>query len=486
MLVDEQVAMRVHILAHHQKQRIINANFERSAETISRHFRKVINAIIRIQDELLKKPEPVPDNSADERWKWFKGCLGALDGTHIKVRVPVEDKPKYRTRKNEIATNVLGVCSQEMQFIYVLPGWEGSVADGRVLRDAISRRNGLVVPRGSYYLVDAGYTNGEGFLAPFRGQRYHLNDWSEGHQPSTPEEFFNMKHSSAKNIIERMYGDIKMDTLTQDIRGRGKNKRKWKYDEDAKLIKALLDMTNLGTYKAENGFKPGYLNYVEEKNASLFTQLTPNTSGFGWDPIKKCITAEKPVWDAYLQSHPSHSSWQNKSFPFYEDLLIIFEKDRATGTNAEGPADMMEEIQREQVNNNANNDVEEHSLEEIDDSMQSPRNGGLHNQKKKKRSRSQDNMTVMMDGIKDAASVIGNEIAKTSEVFSKAIGVDAEISEKRQRIDSEIRKIHHLTTREIIKAVCHIARDHELTDVFFSMTDKGKEEMVESILRGDI
>ncbi|KAL0332850.1 UNVERIFIED_CONTAM: Retrovirus-related Pol polyprotein from transposon TNT 1-94 [Sesamum calycinum] len=120
-----------------------------------------------------------------------QGCLGALDGTHIRVRVPVEDKPRYRTRKNEIATNVLGVCSQDMQFIYVLPGWEGSAADSRVLRDAISRRNGFVVPRGSYYLVDAGYTNGDGFLAPFRGQRYHLNDWSERHQPTTAEEFFN-------------------------------------------------------------------------------------------------------------------------------------------------------------------------------------------------------------------------------------------------------------------------------------------------------
>ncbi|KAG8390930.1 hypothetical protein BUALT_Bualt01G0134800 [Buddleja alternifolia] len=48
---------------------------------------------------------------------------------------------------NEIATNVLGVYSQDMQFIYVLPSWEGSTADGRVLRDAISRINGVVVPR---------------------------------------------------------------------------------------------------------------------------------------------------------------------------------------------------------------------------------------------------------------------------------------------------------------------------------------------------
>lgn len=45
--------------------------------------------------------------------------------------------------------NVLGVCSQDMQFIYILPGWEGSAADGRVLRDALSRRRGLKVPKGN-------------------------------------------------------------------------------------------------------------------------------------------------------------------------------------------------------------------------------------------------------------------------------------------------------------------------------------------------
>ncbi|KAH6780949.1 hypothetical protein C2S52_012186 [Perilla frutescens var. hirtella] len=156
-----------------------------------------------------KRAEAVPNDCTDARWKWFKGCLGALDGTHVKVRVPKEDRARYRTRKNEIATNVLGVCSQDMQFIYVLVGWEGSTADGRVLRDAITRENGLVVPRGSYYLVDARYTNGEGFLAPFRGQRYHLNDWSERHRPTTAEEFFNMKHSSARNVIERLFGLIK-------------------------------------------------------------------------------------------------------------------------------------------------------------------------------------------------------------------------------------------------------------------------------------
>lgn len=123
--------------------------------------------------------------------------------------MPLKERPKYRTRKGDIATNVLGVCSPDMQFIFVLPGWEGSAADGRVLRDALDRPHGLKVVRPGYYLVDAGYANAEGFLAPYRGQRYHLNDWRGGHQPTTPKELFNMRHSSARNVIERCFGILK-------------------------------------------------------------------------------------------------------------------------------------------------------------------------------------------------------------------------------------------------------------------------------------
>ncbi|CAO2838017.1 unnamed protein product [Amaranthus hypochondriacus] len=58
-----------------------------------------------------------------------------------------------------------------MEFTYVLPGWEGSAANSRIIKDALLRTHPIRIPRGTYYLVDAGYTNGEGFLAPYRGQR---------------------------------------------------------------------------------------------------------------------------------------------------------------------------------------------------------------------------------------------------------------------------------------------------------------------------
>ena len=72
-----------------------------------------------------------------------------MDGTHIYVRVGDKDKVRFRNRKGEISTNVLGVCTRDMKFVYVLPGWEGSAHDNRVLRDALSRRNPLRVPQGN-------------------------------------------------------------------------------------------------------------------------------------------------------------------------------------------------------------------------------------------------------------------------------------------------------------------------------------------------
>ncbi|KAK8940466.1 hypothetical protein KSP39_PZI010716 [Platanthera zijinensis] len=97
-----------------------------------------------------------------------------------------------------------------MKFIYVLPGWEGSASDSRVLRNALEREDCFEVPIGKYYLVDAGYTNGPGYLAPYRSTRYHLQEWAtQGNNPTTYKELFNIRHSKKRNVIERTFGLLK-------------------------------------------------------------------------------------------------------------------------------------------------------------------------------------------------------------------------------------------------------------------------------------
>lgn len=74
--------------------------------------------------------------------------MGALDGTFINVHVPEADKGCYRTRKGTISTNVLVVYNRDLQFSYVLLGWEESASDARILRDAVGREHSLRVPTG--------------------------------------------------------------------------------------------------------------------------------------------------------------------------------------------------------------------------------------------------------------------------------------------------------------------------------------------------
>ncbi|KAL6269412.1 hypothetical protein ACE6H2_026323 [Prunus campanulata] len=163
--VEEQVFMFLHVLTHHVKNRTVRNRFVQSGDTISRYFNSVLQGILRLQGSLLRVPEPVVD---------------------------VTKKPRYQTRRGEIATNVLAVCSHDMQFIFVLSSWEGSASDSRILLDAITTPNGL-------------RTNGEGFLAPCRGIRYHLSEWREGNALVNHQEYFNMKHAKARNVIERVH-----------------------------------------------------------------------------------------------------------------------------------------------------------------------------------------------------------------------------------------------------------------------------------------
>ena len=50
----------------------------------------------------------------------LQGCVGALDGTHIPVHVPAHARGRYRNRKGDLTTNVLGVCSPDAESIFVL------------------------------------------------------------------------------------------------------------------------------------------------------------------------------------------------------------------------------------------------------------------------------------------------------------------------------------------------------------------------------
>ncbi|KAF3448002.1 hypothetical protein FNV43_RR08710 [Rhamnella rubrinervis] len=266
-------------------------------------------------DDAIKKDGLVTLEELEET-----NCLGALDSTYIRVHVPEIDKLRYRTRKGEIVANVLGVCSKNMEFIFVLPGWESSVvlpgwessaSDSRVLRDAISRPNELRVPSGYYYLVDAGYTNGM------------------------------------------------------------RSRHVWTREEEEALLDKLDDVVTRDQRCDTGSFKAGTMTMIErslaQKCPELGLKINPHIesklkkwkkqyrivcdilskSGFGWNDTLKCVEVDSnEAWKAYIEAE----GWRGKSFPIYDKLLNIFGKDRATGKASQVTEDMTNDMNLDEKN----------------------------------------------------------------------------------------------------------------------------------------
>jgi hypothetical protein len=122
------------------------------------------------QDEI-----PLEIRNNPHYYPFFQGCRGAVDGSLLDGFVSMADMARYRSRKGRISQNIFAACGFNLLFCYLLTGWEGSAADGRVFQDA--RQKGFAIVPGTYYLGDAGFPVCDALLVPFRGVRYHLQEW---------------------------------------------------------------------------------------------------------------------------------------------------------------------------------------------------------------------------------------------------------------------------------------------------------------------
>ncbi|KAJ8764235.1 hypothetical protein K2173_005975 [Erythroxylum novogranatense] len=212
--IEEAIAMFLITLGHGLCNRMVQERFQHSGETISRWFGIVLEVVSRMSIDFIKPKDrtfrEIPSKIKDDGryWPYFKDQIGAIDGTHIPVVVPRSNQIKYIGRKGIPTQNVMAVCDFDMCFTFAWAGWEGTAHDARIFMEALrnDRLHFPHPPRGKYYLVDAGYPNMQGYLGPYKGERYHLPDFRRSGQPRGKKEIFNHAHSSLRCTIERTFG----------------------------------------------------------------------------------------------------------------------------------------------------------------------------------------------------------------------------------------------------------------------------------------
>ena len=59
-----------------------------------------------------------------------------------------KDAPRYWGRKGYSTQNVLTAYSFDLKFMYILPGWEETTLDSRIIKSGLTRNDNLKISHG--------------------------------------------------------------------------------------------------------------------------------------------------------------------------------------------------------------------------------------------------------------------------------------------------------------------------------------------------
>lgn len=182
-----------------------------------------------------------------------------------------------------------------------------------------------------------------------------------------------------------------------------------------------------------------------------------------------------------------------KAWPFYNDWLNIFGKDRATGSTSAYCADVITKLVTGGATNppislgdetayNINaTDAENlsHSGGETNSSTRSKRN------EKRKRS-----STHLNEECRDDVPMVGmmstffsNVHSQIGELISK-VGHQHNASLARRKLFDALAPLIHLSVDKKLEVAKLICANYEWVDIFYGLTDENKAVMVEQVLEG--
>ncbi|KAG5546935.1 hypothetical protein RHGRI_012840 [Rhododendron griersonianum] len=192
--------------------KLVGELLNRGQASCSRQINKVLLCVTIMAKHEIQPHMNHPHSYLSHRpqYRHFMDCIGAMDGTHVLCNPPSKDAKKYFGRKGGHTMNIIAICDFDLCFTFALAGWEESMHDYHVFRECVYGRGRNMFPHppvGKYYLVDGGYPNGNGYLSPYKGYMYHLEDFRRGRKRHMNlYKYSNRWHSSLRSAIERAFG----------------------------------------------------------------------------------------------------------------------------------------------------------------------------------------------------------------------------------------------------------------------------------------
>lgn len=214
---EKKIAIGLYTLASNAEYRTVGNLFGVSKQTVMRAFKGLVHAIT--SSDLMNKYLQIPteeellkiSDGFRERTGYINAC-GALDGTHVRERAPVDQRTAYFDHHEDHSILTLAICDHRARFWWLKTGIPGRSNDaGAFLESDLYSRfcSGQVLPRSNvvisnkiipfHILGDSAFALKDWLVKPYR-QRAH---------PADHESAFNRKFSRARVVIEHAFGRLK-------------------------------------------------------------------------------------------------------------------------------------------------------------------------------------------------------------------------------------------------------------------------------------
>ncbi|XP_050387252.1 uncharacterized protein At2g29880-like [Argentina anserina] len=266
--------------------------------------------------------------------------------------------------------------------------------------------------------------------------------------------------------------------------------RTWTKFEDVALVEALTEICQAGSWKANNGFKAGYLGEFEriiqrklpssglkadshivsrvktlKKQTLAISEMITNSSGFSWDHENKMI------------SHKDAKGLRLRPFIHYDHLVEAFGKDRANRLKTEGLAEVEENLN----NDDESLDLEGDGLAEDvvpTPATHTPSAPSATQTRKRPRDAYYQCLGDMASTLRSFVDVTKTHLETMKEVLLK----ENSTSMKRGKLVEELMKIDGMNDLLVLDAATNIIKDDSKVELFFSLPDNLKGQMVYNLL----
>ncbi|KAK3707295.1 hypothetical protein QZH41_004242 [Actinostola sp. cb2023] len=209
------LALGLYRLGHGNSYVSIGPVFNVGKATVIEAVQDVVEGLYELRNEVIKFPETAAETTAAidtfEDLSDLPNIAGAIDGSHVRIKAPIESKADYFSRYQQYDFIIQAIVDGRKLFMDFSCGYPGAMHDSRVLRrstifDKAEARQILTEPTininghtiGPYLVGDSAYPNSPWLIKPY----------PEGTR-DRDEINFNKELSSARVKVECAFGLLK-------------------------------------------------------------------------------------------------------------------------------------------------------------------------------------------------------------------------------------------------------------------------------------